>query len=39
MINIKICKVCKRPHDFEKCPYCKQKELKKEGERDGTKYR
>jgi RNA polymerase subunit RPABC4/transcription elongation factor Spt4 len=29
MIHLKTCKKCKKVYDFEKCPFCREKELKK----------
>ena len=33
MINVKYCKKCGRPYDYQRCPYCEwsKEEKKKEG--------
>ena len=40
--NIKLCRKCDNPFDiatdFDWCPSCREKEIKKDGEGDGTKY-
>ncbi len=35
MIHLRPCKKCGEVYDIEKCPFCREKELKKKREENG----
>lgn len=36
-LYVKYCWKCKRAYDFQTCPYCRERELKKKRGKDGRR--